>query len=362
MIRPVISFFQREKFYAALFLMVISFSIFTWLRGGFVPNQPPADSQEVASFKEAEEKLYQKVEQAGSPENYLKDKPAIKNLLTFLTFFIGGAFSLGLLIDFLALFVPIWRKRIIVIPPASSTDWRLSMIPQTAILFLAFMFLLSALMSFARARFFPEISVNVFLLLHATLVDLFCLFAVYFVVRQARGSWSDLGFQIPDRSFFKEVGMGLLCYLAAMPAFAVTLIFLIFLAHFFSYQPPAHPLVNIFIEEGTKSPFLIVYSIFLAAAVGPMIEEVFFRGFCYPIFRAKWGKGMGMVLSSALFALIHYNVFSFWPIFILGMSLAYVYEKRHSLVAPVTLHFVHNVIFMSYFFAAKEVIVKAGGS
>ena len=63
-----------------------------------------------------------------------------------------------------------------------------------------------------------------------------------------------------------------------------------------------------------------------------------------------------MFLSASFFALIHNNTFAFWPIFILGMGLVYLFEKRGSLIAPIVLHITHNIVFISYFFLAKRVI------
>ena len=69
-----------------------------------------------------------------------------------------------------------------------------------------------------------------------------------------------------------------------------------------------------------------------------------------------------MVLSSVFFAVIHYNQFAFLPIFILGLSLAYLYEKRGSLLAPIALHIIHNTIFIGYFFLAKQIVLPGGAT
>lgn len=138
------------------------------------------------------------------------------------------------------------------------------------------------------------------------------------------------------------------------------LLVLILLANLFAYEPPPHPLVGIFLEEEKNNPVLVIYSIFLASIVGPFIEEIFFRGFCYPILKYKWGIKWAMLLTALFFALIHQNQFAFLPIFILGLSLAWLYEKRANLVAPITLHLIHNSFFLAYFFVAKKVILDVG--
>ena len=56
------------------------------------------------------------------------------------------------------------------------------------------------------------------------------------------------------------------------------------------------------------------------------------------------------------FAFIHQNLFAFFPIFVLGLGLAYLYEKRGTLVPSIALHIVHNGVFIGYFFLVKEVL------
>jgi membrane protease YdiL (CAAX protease family) len=135
----------------------------------------------------------------------------------------------------------------------------------------------------------------------------------------------------------------------------------LWVAEMLAYRPPGHPLVEIFLTEEQRAPWLIYYSIFLAVCVGPVVEEIVFRGFCYPIFKKRFGVPAGMIMSAGLFAWIHENSFAFWPIFVLGLVLAYLYEKRKSLIAPITLHVVHNGIFLAYFFLAKNFLMKQAG-
>ena len=71
--------------------------------------------------------------------------------------------------------------------------------------------------------------------------------------------------------------------------------------------------------------------------------------------------GSGMAgLSAAFFASIHHSGFVFWPIFVLGIALAYLYEKRRSLIASITLHVVHNTLFIAYFFLVKQMLGEQG--
>ena len=43
----------------------------------------------------------------------------------------------------------------------------------------------------------------------------------------------------------------------------------------------------------------------IAVSLGPLIEELFFRGFMYPVLARRWGAAWGIVLTALPFGLIH---------------------------------------------------------
>src|ERR1044071_2006957 len=90
---------------------------------------------------------------------------------------------------------------------------------------------------------------------------------------------------------------------------------------------------------GLDSPFWF----FLVGAVfAPLVEEIFFRGFLFQGFRAKYGWITGMLLSSAIFAIAHLDLASLIPTFVLGNLLAYLYHRTNSIWPGVILHMTVN--------------------
>jgi uncharacterized protein len=87
----------------------------------------------------------------------------------------------------------------------------------------------------------------------------------------------------------------------------------------------------------------LVLAILVVGILAPFGEEVFFRGFVYRCFRARWGTVAGMAASAALFAAIHVHPVGLLPIFFIGCVLAYLYERTGTLIAPITLHAVNNI-------------------
>lgn len=81
----------------------------------------------------------------------------------------------------------------------------------------------------------------------------------------------------------------------------------------------------------------------LVLFVGPVVEEIFYRGFMYPAVRNKAGPLFAIGLVSVFFTVIHFSIHSFILIFLLSCAICYLYETRRSLVSPILLHMAYNV-------------------
>jgi membrane protease YdiL (CAAX protease family) len=88
----------------------------------------------------------------------------------------------------------------------------------------------------------------------------------------------------------------------------------------------------------------------------PVVEEILFRGFLQPAVRTTFGKLKAIFISGLLFALIHLNAHVFLQIFILGLLLAYLFEKTESLIAPITVHICHNTATLAFLISFKHIM------
>ncbi len=359
MIKDILEFIRKEKFYFILFLAVtMLYSTLLFVSNRSAETEKPSEA--ILAFQEAEQKVIEKLSKPDTIEDYLKEKPKLPFWFNLFTMIMIAAFGVGLMIDFRIFFHPTWRRSFSVDQEESRVEWKVSMLFKVLVLWMTFAIATSLLFGLLQHWFFKNLSTNFYVLFQTTLLDICIVILVFYMVRKQAGGWSDLGVRKPVSGFIKEIGVGFGGYLAIVPAFFMVLVGLILIASLMKYEPPPHPLVGVFLEEEKKAPFLVVYSILLASFLGPFFEELFFRGFCYPIFKKRWGMGWGMVLSAFFFALIHHSGFAFWPIFVLGIGLAYLYEKRKSLVAPIALHIIHNSFFIAYFFIAKQFVLSQG--
>jgi membrane protease YdiL (CAAX protease family) len=102
-------------------------------------------------------------------------------------------------------------------------------------------------------------------------------------------------------------------------------------------------------------PWLVVFSVVILA---PIAEELFFRGVVYNAWRREAGRRWGLIGSAVLFAVIHLSILSLVPIFILGLALAWIYERTNTLVAPIAMHATVNGISVALAFLVRFDVVR----
>ena len=90
---------------------------------------------------------------------------------------------------------------------------------------------------------------------------------------------------------------------------------------------------------------------FVMLILMPVGEEILFRGIAYTGFAGRFGQAKGMALSALLFAVLHGYIRSFMPsvlggipIFLMGLTLAWLYIRTKSLIPCIITHSLVNLI------------------
>jgi membrane protease YdiL (CAAX protease family) len=95
----------------------------------------------------------------------------------------------------------------------------------------------------------------------------------------------------------------------------------------------------------TPTNLWIVLTVVLSFTFGPVAEEVFFRGFVYSWLRTRIPILLAMGIQAVFFSVIHGNGLLFSIIiFLMGIALAAIYEKRGELVTPIVVHSAINAM------------------
>lgn len=105
-------------------------------------------------------------------------------------------------------------------------------------------------------------------------------------------------------------------------------------------QPVEHPLVPVFATAGDWGGRLAL--VLAACAVIPVVEETLFRGILYRSLRRIWPLLPAAAASGLIFAVGHMSWVGILPYLLLGMVLAWLYERTGSLLAPAVAHGAFN--------------------
>ncbi len=101
-----------------------------------------------------------------------------------------------------------------------------------------------------------------------------------------------------------------------------------------------------------KNPFIFVYCGFL----GPVLEELFFRGKLLTACKNSGGTVKAIIVSALFFGLTHSFPAQFATAVCLGLLCGYIYTVTNDIKAPIIIHIVNNFssIFESLFIALGE--------
>ncbi len=170
--------------------------------------------------------------------------------------------------------------------------------------------------------------------------------------RQAVGLHSGEG-------FFKEIGCGIIAYLASIPIYFVGIVItvLVMLVQGVimaaSGEVPEEPTNPVFDLLSSGSPVVILLVFTLATVWAPITEELIFRGALFRHMSARLHWTLAAFLSAALFAYMHsYGPLMVAPLIALGFMFAFMRQWRGSIVSCITAHFIHNatlLVFMILF-------------
>ena len=96
-----------------------------------------------------------------------------------------------------------------------------------------------------------------------------------------------------------------------------------------------------------SSRLYIVVFLLVGSVIGPIAEEIFFRGVIYGFFR-QWGAVIAIIFSTLIFVFTH-PIGGSIPVtqFVGGIVFAIAYEKEQNLMVPITIHCLGNLAIFS---------------
>jgi membrane protease YdiL (CAAX protease family) len=167
------------------------------------------------------------------------------------------------------------------------------------------------------------------------LLSQFVLYGVIFAIMhrllrlRAGGFWEPLRWNWPSSSWLGFLCGGALLYFV--------------LAGFSMVLPiPKHLPIDQFFETPRQASIMSVFAVTLA----PLMEELFFRGFLYPVLARRLGMVASILLTAAAFGLLHGAQLKYsWAVFIIflvGLALTIVRAVTKSVAASFLIHVGYN--------------------
>ncbi len=179
------------------------------------------------------------------------------------------------------------------------------------------------------------------------LQNMILLAAIYTVAIRGCGvAWSDLGLRPASVPWRRRA---ILATLAAFPLVGLVNALVASLIG----QLPNNPQLQVIAPTGVSLGGAIGMILTLGVIV-PIAEELLFRGLLYGWLRDRLGIQPAMVISALCFSLLHGIIWLIPAVAMLGLILAWVYEKSDSLWASITTHGLFNTISTTFLYVALQ--------
>ncbi|MCK8823472.1 CPBP family intramembrane glutamic endopeptidase [Fuchsiella alkaliacetigena] len=120
---------------------------------------------------------------------------------------------------------------------------------------------------------------------------------------------------------------------------------------------PSQPIIEQLLSSEDSTIF--VFYAFLIVVVAPIVEEIFFRGILYQYCKKKLGFKKGALLAAFIFAIAHFNLWTFLATFLGGLSLIILYEFGKSMYIAIIAHATWNsiMIIIVYFIWRNKLLI-----
>lgn len=192
-----------------------------------------------------------------------------------------------------------------------------------------------------------DLADSIFVLIFSSLIEgAFIIAPVYFAYQTTRVT--------PSYAYKRQFGLGALGLRGFNVRSALALVLVLFVAVIFVnglYQT----IIVLFhwrlqtndqtiLQESKLAPLSTYANLLVSMLVAPICEELFFRGFVFMGLLRAMPVWAATLLSAFLFAAAHVDPGSFAVLFIIGIALAFVRWRTHSLWPSVLLHLLNNAV------------------
>jgi len=99
---------------------------------------------------------------------------------------------------------------------------------------------------------------------------------------------------------------------------------------------------QVVLDRGRVLPITTYVTLAAAVFIAPICEEVFFRSFTFMGLRRGMPLGLSITVSALIFAVTHADPASFPVLVVIGLALAVIRWRTHSIWPGILLHTLNN--------------------
>ncbi len=177
----------------------------------------------------------------------------------------------------------------------------------------------------------------------------------WFIARRTARPGESLGWRFDEIGQAVRVGICGYCMVAPV-LYGTSLFWGLFLSRVLGLEIRSQEQALLILNESNGWGILLFA--LLGTVAAPIMEETMFRGLLQSSLKKRLGLFMAVLLTSAIFSLVHTNVLVFPPILILGMFLGYAYEHGGSLLSSMIIHALNNGMSLTLLICVKALMDK----
>jgi membrane protease YdiL (CAAX protease family) len=177
--------------------------------------------------------------------------------------------------------------------------------------------------------------------LHGIIFHIFAICLIYFFCRSRQWKWKEV-FGLSNQNFITNAGRAIFVYAISLPCvIGLTMIVNLFML---LHGEEVSLQEVIFVFSTPVSLWNLIFLVLLVVVFAPIAEEMLFRGILMPLLAKKIGVASSALVTSLIFAAIHMHMPSILPLFALALALSISYIYWRSLLVPICIHAIFNLI------------------
>lgn len=136
--------------------------------------------------------------------------------------------------------------------------------------------------------------------------------------------------------------------------FFLMILLMVLIISLLPHTPQPQPIAELIVNTHSLREVLLPW--LLVGVFAPFSEELYFRGFVYPVLRSRTGVAGGIILTACFFGGLHFDPIRFLPLSLGGAFLTLLCERTGSLYPSLFAHSIWNTLMTAIAFLLNQTL------